>query len=495
MKEEEKALIHADKAIEFDPLWFKGYIRKIDSFLVNKNDENIQKASEEMQRIFDKRIILPTKIMKMKLKEIQFFESKVFKGSKKYSKFIIVNSDGSNDCSTLQEALLLKLDQVSIILLDEINKIKFCAPKIDLNFEVIGIQSNTIIKNTNENNEKDCILHLLNSSVLFKNITFLNQTLYSRKGGKLKLQNCIFKDTKDWTNISSEGVDVCFNECKFQDCHNALICSEGKIKVKNSTFLRTKKMPFELRTIKSTGNYLIVKNWQFIDCFGGIVVSYNKENRIIIKNTTFSGIRGVTNQRTTSTCISVHGGGFFRLKNCAFHNCLGNGSMINVLVMMNKTKFEILENEFLGNGTITAVSAFTRNRGVFLKNKFDSFMLGCNFHQNNMKRILFDGNIFQKMFAGDVQIDSNEQPVEINQKKMKILNLGKQFSQHIQQMKQTIKVRKEFGTVYCSNCMVKERDDEEKFKKCARCKVNYYCSRKCQKAHWPVHKHQCKEKK
>ncbi|KAJ7796834.1 hypothetical protein B0H14DRAFT_2913166 [Mycena olivaceomarginata] len=29
--------------------------------------------------------------------------------------------------------------------------------------------------------------------------------------------------------------------------------------------------------------------------------------------------------------------------------------------------------------------------------------------------------------------------------------------------------------------------------KCSRCKMMTYCNRKCQAAHWPVHKIQCKQ--
>lgn len=30
------------------------------------------------------------------------------------------------------------------------------------------------------------------------------------------------------------------------------------------------------------------------------------------------------------------------------------------------------------------------------------------------------------------------------------------------------------------------------FKKCSRCKKVYYCSKECQKRHWPTHKLSCK---
>ena len=39
----------------------------------------------------------------------------------------------------------------------------------------------------------------------------------------------------------------------------------------------------------------------------------------------------------------------------------------------------------------------------------------------------------------------------------------------------------------CDNC-----DAQHGGKRCSRCKVAHYCSRECQKAHWPQHKGQCK---
>lgn len=43
----------------------------------------------------------------------------------------------------------------------------------------------------------------------------------------------------------------------------------------------------------------------------------------------------------------------------------------------------------------------------------------------------------------------------------------------------------------CAKCStISEKD---KFNVCARCKEVHYCSRKCQVAHWPAHKANCKE--
>jgi len=35
----------------------------------------------------------------------------------------------------------------------------------------------------------------------------------------------------------------------------------------------------------------------------------------------------------------------------------------------------------------------------------------------------------------------------------------------------------------------------KKFKHCSRCKITYYCDKKCQTEHWPKHKIECKKKK
>ncbi|KAF9476535.1 hypothetical protein BDN70DRAFT_995593 [Pholiota conissans] len=49
-------------------------------------------------------------------------------------------------------------------------------------------------------------------------------------------------------------------------------------------------------------------------------------------------------------------------------------------------------------------------------------------------------------------------------------------------------VRQQIG-VACTNCYKPGQD----FKRCERCKTSYYCSRECQKSHWPKHKTFCKE--
>jgi hypothetical protein len=43
---------------------------------------------------------------------------------------------------------------------------------------------------------------------------------------------------------------------------------------------------------------------------------------------------------------------------------------------------------------------------------------------------------------------------------------------------------------FCHNC--KKKDKEYTFKKCSRCKIYYYCSKKCQIDDWNHHKHYCK---
>ena len=43
----------------------------------------------------------------------------------------------------------------------------------------------------------------------------------------------------------------------------------------------------------------------------------------------------------------------------------------------------------------------------------------------------------------------------------------------------------------CKNCG--KIAVEEKFKHCSKCEITYYCSEKCQKDHWKIHKTECKE--
>ena len=43
----------------------------------------------------------------------------------------------------------------------------------------------------------------------------------------------------------------------------------------------------------------------------------------------------------------------------------------------------------------------------------------------------------------------------------------------------------------CANCG--ELQINKKRLKCSKCKISYYCNKKCQTVHWPQHKHQCKK--
>jgi len=52
--------------------------------------------------------------------------------------------------------------------------------------------------------------------------------------------------------------------------------------------------------------------------------------------------------------------------------------------------------------------------------------------------------------------------------------------------------------VRCGNCLACENPQKwnfQKFKHCARCGLEYYCSRECQVAAWTDHKQRCKRKK
>jgi hypothetical protein len=44
---------------------------------------------------------------------------------------------------------------------------------------------------------------------------------------------------------------------------------------------------------------------------------------------------------------------------------------------------------------------------------------------------------------------------------------------------------------HCLSCGKLNKDPSKKFQKCGKCQKAYYCSRECQKAHWPAHKPHC----
>jgi hypothetical protein len=41
-------------------------------------------------------------------------------------------------------------------------------------------------------------------------------------------------------------------------------------------------------------------------------------------------------------------------------------------------------------------------------------------------------------------------------------------------------------------CWFCKKMSETKPKRCAKCRLAYYCNQECQKQHWPTHKHECK---
>ncbi len=42
----------------------------------------------------------------------------------------------------------------------------------------------------------------------------------------------------------------------------------------------------------------------------------------------------------------------------------------------------------------------------------------------------------------------------------------------------------------CGRCRIPQRSND-KYKKCGKCKEVYYCSKRCQKEHWEIHKYEC----
>ncbi|KAJ7232184.1 hypothetical protein B0H12DRAFT_203108 [Mycena haematopus] len=51
------------------------------------------------------------------------------------------------------------------------------------------------------------------------------------------------------------------------------------------------------------------------------------------------------------------------------------------------------------------------------------------------------------------------------------------------------RVLRECGNSECTN----KEERVGQWQKCAGCKQEWYCSRNCQKAHWPDHKESCKK--
>ena len=43
----------------------------------------------------------------------------------------------------------------------------------------------------------------------------------------------------------------------------------------------------------------------------------------------------------------------------------------------------------------------------------------------------------------------------------------------------------------CGGCDKARADGAKAFSKCGRCQTMHYCSRACQRSHWPAHKPDC----
>lgn len=43
--------------------------------------------------------------------------------------------------------------------------------------------------------------------------------------------------------------------------------------------------------------------------------------------------------------------------------------------------------------------------------------------------------------------------------------------------------------IYCCGCLLPAT--QQKLVRCSKCKQVFYCSRRCQKSHWPYHKREC----
>ncbi|KAF9534078.1 hypothetical protein CPB83DRAFT_422685 [Crepidotus variabilis] len=57
--------------------------------------------------------------------------------------------------------------------------------------------------------------------------------------------------------------------------------------------------------------------------------------------------------------------------------------------------------------------------------------------------------------------------------------------------KALIKEGRKEAILACTNCGTPGDEDGVELKRCPKCQISYYCSRECQKEHWPIHKTQC----
>ncbi|KAF7308148.1 hypothetical protein HMN09_00662500 [Mycena chlorophos] len=67
----------------------------------------------------------------------------------------------------------------------------------------------------------------------------------------------------------------------------------------------------------------------------------------------------------------------------------------------------------------------------------------------------------------------------------------RKFQNQHQTSKADVRASRDVVKGTCARCM-KAEDDELKLKQCAKCQAVRYCSKECQKADWPAHKHACK---
>ena len=71
-------------------------------------------------------------------------------------------------------------------------------------------------------------------------------------------------------------------------------------------------------------------------------------------------------------------------------------------------------------------------------------------------------------------------------------NLKKEQSSANKENKEEMMKRLKHRDELCDNCFISKAAIGSKMSLCSKCKKGFYCSRECQVAHWPKHKHLCK---
>lgn len=130
-----------------------------------------------------------------------------------------------------------------------------------------------------------------------------------------------------------------------------------------------------------------------------------------------------------------------------------------------------------------------------------------NFHRNpcgvKLVQALLDhgadpslGNNMDGETALDFLIEGGENYLGENENNIVGLLRDRGAKTYVQQQEELLQARlatqREEAKGKCANCGELESSSAQKLSRCTGCEVVYYCGRKCQKAHWKVHKSYCK---